>query len=79
MGLGAIVMSSNSAGREIGASALALGLTSVALSVRSMSHHSTIVAAREAERARAVTQTSLAPIVSTSNGGRAGVAVSLRF
>ncbi|MEO8620944.1 MAG: hypothetical protein ABI625_07755 [bacterium] len=64
----------------IGGAAIAVGLTTVALSARSMIHHSTIVAQREAEqRARSAVQTSLAPIVSTSNGGSAGMQLSVRF
>ena len=78
-GLGAVVMSNSSVSKQIGASGMVLGLTSIALSTRSMRNHSTVIAAREAERARSVTQTSLAPIISTSNGGSAGLAVSMRF
>jgi hypothetical protein len=63
----------------IGASSIAIGFTSVALSMRSMRNHSIIVAEREAERVRSAAQTSVAPIISTSNGGSAGLAVSLRF
>ena len=63
----------------IGASSVAIGLTSVALSMRSIRNHSIVVAEREAERARSASQTSVAPIISTSNGGSAGLAVSLRF
>jgi hypothetical protein len=45
-----------------------------------MIHHSTIVAQRDAEqRARSAMQTSLVPIVSTSNGGSAGLSLAVRF
>ena len=63
----------------ISASSIAIGLTSVALSVRSMRNHSIILAEREADRVRSAAQTSIAPLLSRSNGGSAGLAVSMRF
>jgi hypothetical protein len=78
-GMGALVMTKPEFNRGIGASSIAVGLTSVALSMRSMRNHSTIMAQREAEQARTMAQTAVVPMVSVSNGGSAGVAVSMRF
>jgi hypothetical protein len=78
-GMGALLMAKPDFNRGIGASSIAVGLTSVALSMRSMRNHSTIMAQREAEQARTMAQTAVVPMVSVSNGGSAGVAVSMRF
>jgi hypothetical protein len=77
--MGALVLSKPDFNRGIGASSIAVGLTSVALSLRSMRNHSTMTAEREAEKARTMAQTAVVPMVSVSNGGSAGVAVSMRF
>jgi hypothetical protein len=77
--LGASLLAKPDINRGIGASSVAMGLTSVALSLRSMHNHSTIMATRDAEKARTTAQTALAPIVDMSNGGSAGLMVSMRF
>ena len=76
--MGSVVMAKTDLA-GISASSIAIGLTSVALSVRSMRNHSIIVAEREAEGVRSAAQTSFAPLLSPSNGGSAGLAVSMRF
>ena len=78
-GLGAAVLSKSEFNRGIGASSIAVGLTSVVLSVRSKRNHSTITAQRETDRARTTAQASVVPLLSAMNGGSAGVAVSMRF
>lgn len=78
-GLGAAVLSKSEFNHGVAASSVAVGLTSVALSLRSMRNHSTIMAAREAEKARTMAQTAVVPIVDMSNGGSAGFAVTMRF
>ena len=78
-GLGAAVLSKSEFNHGIAASSVAVGLTSVALSVRSMRNHSTIMAAREADKARTMAQTAVVPILDMSNGGSAGFAVTMRF
>ncbi len=72
-------MMAQGAQRELGGSMMAVGATSLALALRARHSRTSFLANRDAERARAIAQTSLAPIISTSNGGRAGVAVSMRF
>ncbi|MEO5818086.1 MAG: hypothetical protein ABIT20_22645 [Gemmatimonadaceae bacterium] len=79
VGLGAAVLAKSEFNRGYAASGVAVGLTSVALSMRSMSNHSTIMAQREAEKARMIAQTAVVPMVDASNGGSAGLAVSIRF
>ena len=79
VGLGAAVLSKSEFNRGIAASGVAVGLTSVALSMRSMRNHSTIMAQREAEKTRTMAQTAVVPMVDVSNGGSAGIAVSVRF
>ena len=65
--------------RKIGASVLALGTTSVVLAMRARHSRASYVAQQEAERSRGIVQTSLAPVISTSYGGSAGLAVSMKF
>jgi hypothetical protein len=79
VGLGAAVLSKSEFNHGYAASGVAVGLTSVALSMRSMNNHSTIMAQREAEKARTMAQTAVVPMVDVANGGSAGVAVSIRF
>jgi hypothetical protein len=79
VGLSVAVLSKSEFNQGIAASGIAMGLTSVALSMRSMSNHSTIMAQREAEKARTMAQTAVVPMLDVSNGGSAGVAVSVRF
>jgi hypothetical protein len=74
---GAMVAGSPGAQRGIGALGLLVGGTSVALGVRTMRRHGAFVAAREAERTRGLTMTSVAPMVTTDAG--AGVSLTLRF
>jgi hypothetical protein len=79
MGLGTAVLSKSEFSPSVGAAGVLMGVTSVALSLRSMNNHSTIMAQREAEKARTMAQTAIVPMVDVSNGGSAGLAVSLRF
>ena len=79
VGLGATVLSKSEFNHGVAASGVAMGLTSVALSMRSMHNHSVITAQREAEKARTMAQTAVVPMVDVSNGGSAGIAVSVRF
>lgn len=79
VGLSVAVLSKSEFNQGIAASGIAMGLTSVALSMRSMSNHATIMAQREAEKARTMAQTAVVPMLDVSNGGSAGVAVSVRF
>jgi hypothetical protein len=79
VGLGAAVLSKSEFNHGIAASGVAMGVTSVALSMRSMHNHSSIMAQREAEKVRTMAQTAVVPMVDVSNGGSAGIAVSVRF
>ncbi|MEO8335383.1 MAG: hypothetical protein ABI664_10440 [bacterium] len=79
VGLGAAVLSKSDLNHGVAASGVAMGVTSVALSLRSMHNHSTIMAQRDAEKARSVSQAVVVPMVDASNGGSAGIAVTVRF
>ncbi|MDB4889327.1 MAG: hypothetical protein JWL61_1182 [Gemmatimonadetes bacterium] len=79
VGLGATVLSKSEFNHGIAASGVVMGVTSVALSMRSMHNHTGIMAQREAEKARTMAQTAVVPMVDMSNGGSAGIAVSVRF
>lgn len=79
VGLGAAVLSKSEFNHGIAASGVAMGLTSVALSMRSMRNRSTIMAQREAEKSRTMAQTAVVPIVDVGHGGSAGIAVTVRF
>ena len=79
VGLSTAVLSKSDFNHGVAASGLVVGVTSVALSLRSKHNHSTIMAQRDAEKARTMAQTAVVPMVDVTNGGSAGLAVSLRF
>jgi hypothetical protein len=80
IGMGATLATKPGFPRGIGVASAALGGVSVALASRAIRRHNADVAlAREAERARATVETSVAPIVPSGPHTGAGVAVSLRF
>lgn len=64
--------------RTAGMYTLGAAITSVALSARSMTNHNTIAAADEAKK-RSLAQVNVAPMVSVTNGGSAGMSMSLTF
>jgi hypothetical protein len=75
--VGAAFMNSSSA-RQVGMYTLGAGLTSMALSARSMHNRSVVVAAQEAEKQRSLAL-SVAPVVSADKGGSAGMSMSVKF
>ncbi|MEP6991789.1 MAG: hypothetical protein ABJA80_12735 [bacterium] len=63
----------------LGASGVLVGVTSMALSVRSMLHHSSALAAREAEQRNTAAATRIVPLVSVSDRPSVGLSVSRSF
>ncbi len=63
----------------LGASGVVVGVTSMALSVRSMLHHSAALAARDAEQRRTAAATRIVPVVSMSDKPSVGLSVSRTF
>ena len=78
-GLGVAALNSRALPSSVGASGIALGVTSFTLGMRARHSRASFLAQQEAARPRGIAQTSFAPVITTSNGGRAGVAVSMRF
>ena len=72
-------MLAQGAQRELGGSIMTVGATSLALALRALHSRTSFLATQEAERTRGIAQTSFAPLISTSHGGSAGVAVSMKF
>ena len=60
-------------------SVMAVGATSFAFALRARHSRSTFLARQEAQRARSGVETSIAPTIDASRGGRAGLAVSMTF
>ncbi|MES2178624.1 MAG: hypothetical protein V4550_12265 [Gemmatimonadota bacterium] len=77
--LGATILTKNDFNQGIGQSMMALGVTSMVLSTRSISRHDAIVS-EQAARARAVAATaSVSPTFDVHNGAGARLAVSIGF
>jgi len=78
-GMGIALLGKRDVAPAVGASAVAIGGTSIALSARSIRRNAAIASERETARARAVAAASLAPTVNASGETGARVAVSIRF
>ncbi len=78
-GMGIALLGKRDVAPIVGASAVAIGGTSIALSTRSIRRNATIASERDAARARAVAAASLAPTVNANGETGARVAVSIRF
>lgn len=78
-GMGIALLDKGDVAPAVGASAVAIGGTSIALSTRSIRRNATIASERDAARTRATAAASLAPTVNANGETGARVAVSIRF